>query len=646
MGFACPRPSLLASMGCCFIFSSLGAAAAATLTWEGSLDSNWFSSNGSVTNWRDENQQYALPSANDDLVFTSSGTYSGPLTLGGASIALNSIRVGVAGNSASSIFSLDQVFSSNGTIQLGVGGLTAYMPDATATGARNVHFNADFQLATDSFVRSYLLGSTPAQRQVHLNGQVSGGNSGSPITFELSSPDGGAGNTKAIIVANPMPGLYGTLKLNGATYFSATSGAIWGDPTTAVHLSSGGDKNVYAFKGGGDVVVPNNLVLQPGRPVLLSSFQTNSTWTFTGNITGGSIFDPLDLLGDTGAGFVFRGTDQSFSNWVRVRSGTTVTLAGAGSNGVVWPNVQEIRLKFMDNCPGTTALRVQGNYTLNAPINVPEINSSYSAPIQIGQVNSGQTAFDAVFNGKLTVLEDDYQALQLTADAGGSATFNGEINVAGGNYGLDKIGAGTVAVNGHVSQATGNTLPIGSVRVQQGTLQVNNRGGSESFHTSEIRVADGAVLGGSGTVTGDVLLGAGSILTPGSSIGTFTIGGDAIFSAGSVLEMHLNGSDGDRLDVLGLLDLSCSDDTLLFDILTGGAGPTRILASYGSLRGEFDNVFGLPTEYVIDYHYLGQNQIALLAPEPSGLVVLSTGILGIACYGLRQRRRRALKTCT
>lgn len=645
MWFTCTRRLSIGILGCLLVVNTPAVVGAATLIWEGDVGNNWFAGTaGTNTNWFNQsNNQQVLPVSGDDLVFTASGIYTGSLTLAGERIAPNSITVGVAGNHEGSLFTPDQVFADQGTIQLGAGGLTVYLPGA-ADGDRNVYFNTDFQLSDGSFVQSRFAADAAGQRQVHLNGQISGGSASHPITVELSSPDGGAGDSKAIVLANPMPDLYGALKLNGTVYCKATDGAIWGNESTTVHLSSGGETNVYAFKAGGDLVVPNDIVLQAGRTVLLSSYQADSTWTLSGDITGGSIYDPLDLLGDAGAGFVFAGANQTFSHCVWTRSGIAVVLAGAGDGGVVWPNVPEVLLKFMDNCPGPTSLLLQGDYTLNAPITLNNVGElKYRDPVLVGQVNDGLTAYEAAFNRKIKVLEDDYQVLQLTADADGKATFNGEINVVGGNYGFDKVGAGTVVVNGRVSQSTGDTLPIGDVNVQQGTLLVNSPGGTDAFHASRIQVADGAELGGSGVVTGDVVLNSGSVLGPGSDVGTFTINGNAYFSAHSVLEMHLDGAMGDRLDITGLLDLSGPDDTLRFEVLAGGAGPARILASYGLREGEFENILNLPSGYDVVYNYLGGNYIALVAPEPSSLLLLSVGILGIAWYGRRQRRKQTAK---
>jgi len=126
-------------------------------------------------------------------------------------------------------------------------------------------------------------------------------------------------------------------------------------------------------------------------------------------------------------------------------------------------------------------------------------------PARIGEVNDGATPFNAVFTGQLNCFEQHQKALRLTADASGSATFEGPIRIAAG-YGFDKIGAGTVSTNNRVSQ-DGGTAKIGAVEVQQGTLLVNSPAANgNAFYTTGILVKEGATLGGSGTIVGDVSL--------------------------------------------------------------------------------------------------------------------------------------------
>lgn len=107
---------------------------AATLYWTGNVGSNWFDVDGVNTNWRNAANEQVLPTNGDDLIFTSAGTYTGNLTLGGATITLNSITVGDPNNrlpGGLSDFGVDmRVLATNGTIRLsGAGGLNIEFPD-------------------------------------------------------------------------------------------------------------------------------------------------------------------------------------------------------------------------------------------------------------------------------------------------------------------------------------------------------------------------------------------------------------------------------------------------------------------------------------------------------------------------------------
>ena len=63
--------------------------------------------------------------------------------------------------------------------------------------------------------------------------------------------------------------------------------------------------------------------------------------------------------------------------------------------------------------------------------------------------------------------------------------------------------------------------------------------------------------------------------------------------------------------------LALQTATLSFNIAGGTFQHSYILAHYGTLTGNpFASVVGLPNLYSLDYHYLGQNQIALVSSLP------------------------------
>jgi hypothetical protein len=325
-------------------------------------------------------------------------------------------------------------------------------------------------------------------------------------------------------------------------------------------------------------------------------------------------------------------------------SGADVIIANSDGSGIAWGGSdRSIRFNTGQYQAFPSSLLLRGNHTLNRPIEVADI--AFISLANIGQTNDGTTPSHATFNGRIDVKETDALVLKLTADAGGSATFNGEINVKDGihDHGFDKIGAGTVVLNGRVSEGLGDTDPIGKVNVQAGTLLINSPAAPNSFYTTGIVVANGATLGGSGNIVGNVTLSGTSAATlaPGSSIGTLTVDGDVDFDTAGVLAIEIDGNSVDRLDVTGLLDLSASDDTLALSIIGPAPNGALVIASYGSLDGVFDSVdlSVLPSCYRLDYNYLGLNQIALAVPEPAGIALLVCGAAAVTFWRKRRSRR-------
>ncbi len=400
----------------------------------------------------------------------------------------------------------------------------------------------------------------------------------------------------------------------------------------------GGITNAYAWKiGAGNMITPNNLVFASNRTVLMANNYAGTTWELSGDITGGVSTQRLDLLGSSNSVFEFGGELQTFSNHVGIRTGVAAVISGAGPDGIAWPNVNYIQLNWSALSGGTSGLLLRGDFRLNQEVEIRNVNTA--VPVRIGQLNDGATAFDATFGGGIKVTEPDFQVLRLTADAGGSATFSGQISVAGGTYGFDKVGAGTVAVNNRASQAFTNTLPIGSVNVEQGTLLVNSPAANgNAFHTTGIVVKEGATLGGTGQIVGDVTLAGTTVATlaPGASIGTLSVDGDVDFGDFGRFLVEVGDGASDRLDVTGLLNLSSDNDLLEFQTV-GSLGAIYVIADYGTLAGQFDTVVGLPEGYWLDYAYLGQSQIALV-PEPSAAILLALGLVALLA---RRRCRKA-----
>jgi autotransporter-associated beta strand protein len=149
-------------------------------------------------------------------------------------------------------------------------------------------------------------------------------------------------------------------------------------------------------------------------------------------------------------------------------------------------------------------------------------------------------------------------------------------------------------------------------------------------------------LKGNGTVVGAVVAAAGSQIEPGESIGTLTVTGD--LAVGGSWDVEYDGGAAQPIDMLavsGTLDLN--GGTIDFALADGGSpltAPAYVFASYGTLVPFTTPPVeqNVPAPYQVDYAYgPGANQIALVIPEPSTLVLLAMGLLGAAVC-LRRRR--------
>jgi autotransporter-associated beta strand protein len=151
----------------------------------------------------------------------------------------------------------------------------------------------------------------------------------------------------------------------------------------------------------------------------------------------------------------------------------------------------------------------------------------------------------------------------LTVGADGNPSSYSGVLVNGGaaSLGLTKVGAGTLTLDG-------DSTCTGPVMVQEGTLALSQLYGSGTFsNAAMITIAGGATLDvtgrfldqtltlnngqtlkGAGTLNGNLVAGAGSVVNPGASVGTLTVANN--ITLGGALLMEVNRSlspNSDRL---------------------------------------------------------------------------------------------------
>jgi autotransporter-associated beta strand protein len=183
------------------------------------------------------------------------------------------------------------------------------------------------------------------------------------------------------------------------------------------------------------------------------------------------------------------------------------------------------------------------------------LTKSGSGTVTLGGSNSysgGTTVSAGKLVGTTASLQGDVTnnaAVEFSQSANG--TYAGAM---GGTGSLTKSGAGALTLSG-------NSTYTGATTVSAGQLTVNGA------IASTATVQSGAKIGGSGRV-GNLILDAGSTLTPGNSPGPLTVSGNATWSGGAnfnwqVYAPNTNpadqsaaGTGWDFLDVGGILMLS------------------------------------------------------------------------------------------
>lgn len=289
----------------------------------------------------------------------------------------------------------------------------------------------------------------------------------------------------------------------------------------------------------------------------------------------------------------------------RLAGALALTKTGAGT----------ITLFGTNTHTGTTTIS-GGRLNLANPLAMQ--HSTVDLQVNGGAVFSNATSF--VFGGlagpgNLGLTNLTGSAIDLLAGNNGASTvYSGSL---GGGGGLIKIGSGELDLTG-INTYSGATV------VSNGLLSVNGRHSGGAGYT----IASGGTLGGTGLVASAVNVLAGGLAAPGNSIGTLAISNS--FDLDGVLQIELANAAGaeglsDLLDVNGFFDIT---NGIVQFVFTGTmTNDHYIFAAYDSLSGNpFLDVQNLPSGFGIDYDYLGNNQIALVIPEPSAWALLACGL--------------------
>jgi hypothetical protein len=576
---------------------------AQTSTWTGtsSLDKSW----ANAANWNN-----GLPStdplAPSKVVIGNTEIDATALILGGLDYYLNSLTMTTGAYTGTS----KTLASGPGSIHFAaLDGIDPTVVASLSVANKSILLSSNIVLdKTLTITRNGTAGSGDTRNLV-LNGVISG--------------DGG------LILNNASNSGFGRININGHNTFTgdvvitkgyATMGQYdaFGAPDKTVSVATTGlvtlavsasDLNSVALGNGTigyDFDIGNiNTDSQYGPLLLIFDGTANRKVEFTGNITGPETFDATKsaffLIAQGDQQIIFSGENSTVSGRIGARYGTEMVLAGANANNVAWENVDLISLgrQFASTVTAknnNSAFVLRGNYTFNGGIEITKRDAGASGEdlFSIGQVNTkvgtAITSHQAVFNGNIDVQETDYRTLNLVSETGGSATFNGQINIlasqgmninkvinantsnatATASYGTTPTGVVVLGSTSRVSATPYGTDSIGTASILNGTLAVN----TDHFY-GDINVANGTRLAGTGIVNGNVTVQTGGRIEPGfgnivpsftSTVGALEITGNvSLTGTASILfqaagaSFNLNGLTIETLDPTTLAQLGNHD---------------------------------------------------------------------------------------
>lgn len=462
------------------------------------------------------------------------------------------------------------------------------------------------------------------------SGPITLGTSGSRITSAAGSLGviGGVTGANQQLVINALPGA--PLTFSEKPVLLGNSGTFYTDAGGLTILSVTGNMwgTTLSAQGTLRIDLPNALPTNSQLRVGVG-YTTSGTVDLNGN---------SQTIGSLQSGTATGG--ERFATGTRtVTSSNAATLTVNQSINTIYDGRLTGALGMTKTGAGTISLFGTNTHTGTTTISGGRLNLANPLAMQNStvdlQVNNGvafSNATEFVFgglagSGQLGLTNLTGAAVTLLAGNNGADTvYSGSL---GGGGGLTKIGAGELDLTG-ISAYSGATV------VSNGLLSVNGR------HTGggQYSIASGGTLGGTGLIGSAIQVLAGGVVAPGNSIGALTVSNS--FALDGILQIELANAAGpgaglsDLLDVNGFFDIT---NGIVQFVFTGTmTNDHYIFAEYDSIAGDpFFDVQNLPSGYGIDYDYLGNNQIALVIPEPSTWALLGLGALSLLVMGARRR---------
>ncbi|MCC6123972.1 MAG: autotransporter-associated beta strand repeat-containing protein [Pirellulales bacterium] len=360
----------------------------------------------------------------------------------------------------------------------------------------------------------------------------------------------------------------GTFNQTGGSVTTHNVDMGWYPSPTSNPAATQGTYNISA----GSLTVANHIDL---------SWQGWATFTLSGT---GSVTTQDMFLG-------WAGSTYAATSILNVQGGTLdvsnkLTLAAhALDTATVNQSGGTVTVLQMDRGPGTSIYSLTGGTLV--------LGDAYSHAVGTFQITGGSVT--AGSTGTITAGTFDIQ--------GGTA---GAILAGSGNLAKSGLGTATLsAVNTYTGQTaiTGGTLALAAGSSIAGTPMIHVQSPGQldvSALSGGLTLAGTQTLKGSGTVAGNVLTSAGSILAPGDSIGTLTLNNNLNLAGSDFLQYELSSNPAganDKLAIGGNLVLGGLTTISLTAPSGLGSGSYRLIDYAGTLTGSAANftLQGLPS---------------------------------------------------
>ena len=429
------------------------------------------------------------------------------------------------------------------------------------------------------------------------------GSSGTGNGYEASDPSIGqlgAGGAAAVSLStsttlDSAKAYTGASAGNGGDSLDGRGGGGGGGAGAAVALSGDGLNLVSAAVltggngGNGGNGGTNNLGGGGGGGGAgLHANTSNSTLDIGNVITGGNGGNAGNAAGGGGAGdgIVLNGSGNTLNSTASITGGSG-GARGAGGTSSTADGQSGVGVRINGN----------GNTLVNAGAVAGGVSSdgqSRANAVEIrGNDNAVQLLAGSTFSGNVQVMSGSGNRVLIGEDNDGSfdlsrltssdnASSNGSRFV--GFSTLEKTGNGTWVLEG-------SNTGVSATEVNQGSLIVGGSLGSTANLNSDVRVANGALLGGHGLITGNLNLLAGSTLSPGNSIGTLRVNGGVSFDPTSTLDIETH-PDGSSDKLIATANVALNDARL--NIIAGSGNwlpSTRYtIIEAGSVSGTFGQI--------------------------------------------------------